>query len=168
MDIMLQQLATQTCTVELHEITAQQLAAMHAYISAHSTASPHTHFSQPPGPLFSPPPALDCVPSPLASKHMHLIDHRWTLVEANLSHPDFAAPIFPLKDASKTGIGGILYQLDSQQAPRYISIFSKSLSPAARNYSAMKRELLAILTALQKFNYYLYGRHFHIFTDTTH
>jgi hypothetical protein len=75
------------------------------------------------------------------NKHFHSTD--WTPVlqtsfmklkqalqlALNLSYPDFAAPFFLSTDASKTGIGGILYQLDSQQAPRYISSFPNHSHP---------------------------------------
>ena len=42
---------------------------------------------------------------------------------------------------------------------------SRSLSKAERNYSTIKRELLAIIYSVEKFRYYLYGKKFTIITD---
>ena len=67
-------------------------------------------------------------------------------------------------DASATGIGAVIYQKDGEET-KYIEFAAKSLSPAARNYSATKRKLLAVVFALTTFNFYLWGRHFTLFTD---
>lgn len=78
-------------------------------------------------------------------------------------------------DASQFGIGAVLYQLDPgytgqpllapDKVKRFISFYSHALNPTQRNYSATKRELLAIVSALRAWDHYLYGRHFTLFTD---
>ena len=77
--------------------------------------------------------------------------------------PGWNKPFKISTDASQNGIGTILYQED--ETIKYISFFSKSLSKSQRNYSATKRELLAIVSALRHFKYFIYGQHFEIFTD---
>ena len=47
----------------------------------------------------------------------------------------------------------------------FVSLVSRTLSPSERNYSATKRELLAIVFALRKFHYYIWGAKFQLYTD---
>ena len=83
-----------------------------------------------------------------------------------LAHPDFGLPFCVATDASAVGMGAVLYQHDPQtDAPRYISFQARSLSSSERNYSATKRELLAVVFALQRFHQFVYGRHFTLYTD---
>jgi len=82
---------------------------------------------------------------------------------------DFSLPFYVATDASNVGIGAVLYQLpDGESNPkniRYISFVARSLQPSERRYSATQRELLAIVFALKKLHYYLWGKHFTLFTD---
>jgi transposase InsO family protein len=94
------------------------------------------------------------------------------LTPSALAFPDFTRPFALATDASSVGIGGILFQppSDSWSGPpdescSTISFFSRSLSKSERNYSATKRELLAVIYALDKCRYYLWGRKFTLFTD---
>jgi hypothetical protein len=48
---------------------------------------------------------------------------------------------------------------------RIIAYYSKPLKKAERNYYATRRELLAILRALEQFYTYLYGQEFHLLKD---
>jgi RNase H-like domain found in reverse transcriptase/Reverse transcriptase (RNA-dependent DNA polymerase) len=86
-----------------------------------------------------------------------------------LSFPDFTKPFYVANDASDVGIGVVLYQLPKgEKFPNeinYISFMARSLQLRERKYSATKKELLAIVFALCKFHYYLWGRHFHLYTD---
>ena len=69
-------------------------------------------------------------------------------------------------DASAVGIGAVLYQHDPEtNAQRYISFQARSLSAAERNYSATKRELLAVVFAFKRFHHFIYGRRFTLYTD---
>ncbi|MEY2858854.1 MAG: hypothetical protein RLZZ74_3167, partial [Cyanobacteriota bacterium] len=85
-----------------------------------------------------------------------------------LSYPDFNRPFYVGTDASKTGIAAVLYQEgdDGQREQRrYIRLASRALSSSESHYSATKRELLAIVFALEKFREYLYGLKFVLKTD---
>ena len=67
-------------------------------------------------------------------------------------------------DASLTGIGAILTQKQGTE-DRVIAYASKTLSESQRNYSATKRELVAIVHFTHHFKNYLLGQHFLIITD---
>jgi hypothetical protein len=80
---------------------------------------------------------------------------------------NFAVPDVPFRvhtDASDRGVGAVLSQLVEGQE-RYILFVAKALNPAQRNYSATKRELYAIIFALNYFRDFLYLSHFELFTD---
>lgn len=67
-------------------------------------------------------------------------------------------------DASPYGVGCVLSHLvNGIEKP--VLFASSSLSPAEKNYSQLDREALAIVFALKKFKYYLYGQPFTVFTD---
>jgi transposase InsO family protein len=79
----------------------------------------------------------------------------------------FPVPGVPFRvytDASDCGIGAVLSQMVDEKE-QYVSFVAKSLNPAQRNYSATKRECLAIVFALQRFREYLLLSHFELFTD---
>jgi hypothetical protein len=64
------------------------------------------------------------------------------------------------------GIGAVLYQVDPKtKKKRWISFQARSLSKSERNYSATKRELLAIVFALARFHHHIWGSWFTLFTD---
>jgi hypothetical protein len=83
-----------------------------------------------------------------------------------LSFPDFSKPFKVGTDASDKGLGAILYQ-DGDTTPNYICFAARSLTEAERGkgYSATKRELAAVVFALSKFRYYIWGSHFTLYTD---
>ena len=88
------------------------------------------------------------------------------LTNAPILHlPDFSRPFVIATDASLTGIGAVLMQLNDKNEKNYISFQNRALSASERNYSATKRELLAIIFALKKFHYYIYGTQFQLLTD---
>ena len=68
-------------------------------------------------------------------------------------------------DASRVGVGAVLIQREEDGKCRYISFASKSLSGSQKKYSANRRELLAIVFALQEFRCFLYLNHFILNTD---
>ena len=68
-------------------------------------------------------------------------------------------------DASNTGVGYILNQLDDDGDEPPIAFVSRKLLPREMNYSAIKREGLAIVDGVKHFRVYLEGIHFTIETD---
>ena len=77
-----------------------------------------------------------------------------------LGYPDLQLPFTVHVDASSTGMGAALYQT---QKGRLIVIAygSRTLSLVEGNYSAYRREFLALKWAVaEKFQYYLYGSTF--------
>jgi hypothetical protein len=85
-----------------------------------------------------------------------------------LYFPDFSQDFLVATDASNVGIGAVLYQLpepDNPKSIRYISFVARSLQERERKYSATQKELLGIVFALKKLHYYLWGRHFTLYTD---
>ena len=73
--------------------------------------------------------------------------------------------LFMLKvDASDRGIGAVLMQEHAGEAFP-IAYASKKLLPREQNYSTIEKECLAIVWAVKKFDYYLYGRQFEVHTD---
>lgn len=68
-------------------------------------------------------------------------------------------------DASTTGLGAALYQLQDGQ-PRVIAYASRGLSRSESRYPAHKLEFLALKWAIvEKFHDYLYGSQFTVITD---
>jgi len=97
-----------------------------------------------------------------------------TLKQVLANPPVLQTPLANVKmhvacDASQLGIGAVLYQIDENaETPskkRYIAFASRSLNSGQRNYSATRRELLAVIFALQRFRYWLSDRHFILETD---
>ena len=86
--------------------------------------------------------------------------------EILLAAPDYTRRLYVGTDASKYGIGAILYQIDEETGEkRYIRMASRSLIPSEINYGAPQRELRAVLEALRWFKVYLHGRKFTLYTD---
>lgn len=82
-----------------------------------------------------------------------------------LSHPDFKRPFIIQCDASRNGVGGVLYQLDDDGNERPIAFTSKKFNSAQRNYSVTEQECLAAKHCLKKFRGYVEGMVFKIITD---
>lgn len=67
-------------------------------------------------------------------------------------------------DASPYGVGAVLSHIVKGEE-RPVLFASATLSPAEKNYSQLQREALAIIFAVKKFDRYLYGKEFWIYTD---
>lgn len=82
-----------------------------------------------------------------------------------LSYPDYSKSFSLHVDACPDGLGAVIYQnLDGKD--RVIAYGSRSLTKTERNYSTYKLEFLALKWAItQRFNDYLYGSEFVVYTD---
>jgi transposase InsO family protein len=84
--------------------------------------------------------------------------------DITLAFPDFSQPFLVATDASNHGVGAVLYQEINSQV-RYVNFASAALTSGQKNYSATKKELYAIVFALNKFRNYIWGAHFTLYTD---
>jgi hypothetical protein len=82
-----------------------------------------------------------------------------------LEHPNFEKPFELGMDASNVGISAILFQRDEQNQPKIIRFAARALTLTEKNYSATKKELLALVYTLKNFRSYIYGYRFIAWTD---
>ncbi|GFX28108.1 retrovirus-related Pol polyprotein from transposon 297 [Trichonephila clavipes] len=76
-----------------------------------------------------------------------------------LIYPQPDKPFILDTDASNESVGAVLYQeIDGQK--RVVAYWSKCLSKPERNYCVTRKELLAIVKAIEHFHHYLYGQKF--------
>ena len=68
-------------------------------------------------------------------------------------------------DASLNGLGAWLRQVGNDGKERIVAMRSRALTPTESRYSNIERECLAVQWGLEKFEYYLLGRHVKIETD---
>lgn len=81
-----------------------------------------------------------------------------------LAFPDFHRTFRITTDASEIAIGAVLSQnFDEGEKP--IAYAGRKLTDAERRYSAIERELLAVVWAVEYFRPYVYGRKFELLTD---
>lgn len=82
-----------------------------------------------------------------------------------LAHYDNKKNMIVSYDATPYGVGAVLVQLneDGNEAP--ISLTSRTLKKAERNYSQLNREGLAVVFAMQCLHQYVAERHKTITTD---
>jgi hypothetical protein len=79
-----------------------------------------------------------------------------------VSLPDL--PFIVDSDSSDKAVGAVLSQIqDGKEC--VLCYMSKSLSKEEQNYCITRKELLAVVVALRKFNHYLYGQKFLVRTD---
>nr|WP_253310135.1 reverse transcriptase domain-containing protein [Rickettsia endosymbiont of Ceutorhynchus assimilis] len=81
-----------------------------------------------------------------------------------LSYPDYKGMLILDTDASNISVGAVLSQIQNSQE-HVVEYYSRTLSKPERNYCVTRRELLAIVKAVDHFHKYLYGRKFLIRTD---
>ena len=79
--------------------------------------------------------------------------------------PDPATTTIPKCDASQKGVRAWIRQIDSNGKDRIVAMASRSLSDTESRYSSIERECLAVMFGLEKFEYYLLGRHSLVVTD---
>lgn len=81
-----------------------------------------------------------------------------------LAYPRFDSPFIVDTDASDTGLGAVLSQIQEGKE-RVIAYAAKALTKPQRNYSTTRKELLALVWGLEHFEVYLLGRRFRARTD---
>ena len=79
--------------------------------------------------------------------------------------PDPATATILQCDASQKGVGAWIRQIDSNSKERIVAMASRSLTDTEARYSNIERECLAVMFGLEKFEYYLLGRHTLVETD---
>ena len=83
-----------------------------------------------------------------------------------LKYPDLDKPFVLHVDACTTGLGAVLLQFDTDNKLHPVCYASRSLKLAEKNYPVYKLEFLALKWAVvDKFNFYLYGGSFKVYTD---
>src|SRR4051794_30064341 len=82
-----------------------------------------------------------------------------------LQYPDFTKPFVLYTDASGTGLGAVLSQIDEEKRERVIAYASRSLNKAECNYGITDQECLAIVWAVKHFEPYLGLLPFRVITD---
>jgi len=86
------------------------------------------------------------------------------LESTTLAFPVPGLPCILETDASDVAIGAVLSQVvDGVERP--IAFYSRIMNFAQRNYCPTRRELLAVIAALQHFRHYLLGTHVTLRTD---
>lgn len=68
-------------------------------------------------------------------------------------------------DASPVGLGAVLVQLNKSNESRIIMYASKSLSDIEKRYAQTEKEALALVWAVERFYFYIYGKEFDLITD---
>jgi hypothetical protein len=88
---------------------------------------------------------------------------------ATLYHRDEQAPLRLYTDASSYGIGAYLCQMvtkpGGEQQEQPLAFISKTLSDQEKRWSVYEKEAYAIYYSIKKFDHFLRGHHFTLFTD---
>ena len=79
--------------------------------------------------------------------------------------PDPATTTILQCDASEKGLGAWIRQIDSQGSEKIVAMASRSLTDTETRDSNIERECLGVMYGLEKFEYYLLGRHIVVETD---
>ena len=82
-----------------------------------------------------------------------------------LAYPDVNGTFLLDTDASGTGVGGVLSQIQADGEEKPVAYASFTLNKSQRRYCTTKRELLAMVLMIEHFRPYLLGRHFTVRTD---
>ncbi|EIE86558.1 hypothetical protein RO3G_11269 [Rhizopus delemar RA 99-880] len=82
-----------------------------------------------------------------------------------LHTPNLSKKFYVATDASQYGVGAVLTQRDELNRTLHIAFASKSLSPSQRKWNTTKRELYAVVFALEKYREFLWGNKFELRTD---
>ncbi|OMH81910.1 Retrovirus-related Pol polyprotein from transposon [Zancudomyces culisetae] len=81
-----------------------------------------------------------------------------------LIHPDWNKQFIITTDASKFGLGAMLSQI-TEEGERPVEFISCTTNKHEQNYAISHLEGLAVVWAVSKFKYYIWGKKFIIKTD---
>ena len=100
-------------------------------------------------------------------KHNQAVDQikRVMLSPLLLEHYDPTKSLVVAADACSTGIGAVLLQRSPDGSERAVYHMSQSLTNAQRNYSQLEKEALALVSAVERFHRFIWGRRFILQTD---
>ncbi|GKT25866.1 Transposon Tf2-6 polyprotein [Aduncisulcus paluster] len=83
-----------------------------------------------------------------------------------LFHIDYSKKLFLQTDASDTGVGGVLFQIDPKtNEAETIMFISKTLSSVERRWPTNEQEAYAVKFCVERAQHYLRGAHFTLQTD---
>lgn len=85
-----------------------------------------------------------------------------------LAHFNPNATIILTVDASPSGLGAILSQIEADGVERPVSFASRTLNAAEGKYSQIQKEATAIIFGVRRFHQYLYGRSIPFVLRTDH
>ena len=93
---------------------------------------------------------------------------RQKLIEAPvMAYPSFDKEFILETDASVSGLGAVLSQVQEDGLPHPVAYGSRATSPSEKNYGITDLETLAVVWSLSHFKPYLYGQRVKIYTDHT-
>ena len=101
---------------------------------------------------------------PEQSQSFHQLKQLLTSTPLFLDFPDDSHPILLSTDASKVGLGGILYQ-EINNVRKILYYHSELLSPSQTRYLPIELEALAIFKCFTRMRSFLLGRNIIIYTD---
>jgi transposase InsO family protein len=81
-----------------------------------------------------------------------------------LAFPDLSKPFIVTTDASQVALGAVLSQ-DAEGGDKPVAFASRKLTDAEGRYSAIERELLGIVWAIEQFRPYVFAKDFLLRTD---
>ena len=98
------------------------------------------------------------------SKSFHQLKRVVTSSRLVLNFPDDKYPVLLATDASKVGIGGILYQ-EIDGIRKILFYHSELLTPVQQRYHPIELEALAIVKCINRMRSFILGREIIIYTD---
>lgn len=102
----------------------------------------------------------------MEKKHRCFQDLKQILsADITLVHYDPTQNIIVAADASGYGLGACLLHEYADGTIKAVCHASRSLTPAEKGYSQVKKEALALVFAVTKFHKMVYGRRFKLHTD---
>ena len=93
-------------------------------------------------------------------------DKRATCVSSRIIYPSVQLSLYP--HASNIGVGAALMQKDHSSLEHPIAYFSRKFNKSQRNYCTSEKEALALVLALQHFEFFLSAAQHPVLVYTDH